>query len=352
MQLKMDNNKILIFVLDDGINNSVFAGQVLQPLLKKIEQNIYQKIYLVSFEKHVYCNDSSLEFPRDERLIIIQFKRLPFLGKISLYPSIYQLKKFLKNFNNYDLIARGPSAGWVAIKSIESNKCNFLTIQARGLLAAEYECTHLKTKNLLKNIWHNFRKKALFKVEKETFTQKKITNFCIESVTFALKEYLIEHFGANPKKITIAKDDFPETIPHEKRNEFRSEIRKKLNVAENTHIYCYSGSVKAWQYPELIIDFFKEKLTENNNIFLLILTQDVHEFSNFLNKENLDSKYYKIINVQHSEIYKYLSACDTGLIFRKKDIVSWVSRPVKAMEYKSVGLNIVHNNTVKWLIDL
>ncbi len=77
----------------------------------------------------------------------------------------------------------------------------------------------------------------------------------------------------------------------------------------------------------------------------------MQEFCNFLIKEKINSKFYQILNIQHSEIYKYLSACDTGLIFRKKDVVSWVSRPVKAMEYKSVGMNIVHNNTVKWLID-
>jgi len=48
-------------------------------------------------------------------------------------------------------------------------------------------------------------------------------------------------------------------------------------------------------------------------------------------------------------LYVYLAAADYGLLFRHKDIINWVSRPTKMLEYQAVGLKIIHNNTIEWL---
>ena len=66
----------------------------------------------------------------------------------------------------------------------------------------------------------------------------------------------------------------------------------------------------------------------------------------YINKQN-----YIIKTVAYSEIYKYLSAADYGIIFREINVLNWISRPTKALEYEAVGLKIIHNNTVKWLVD-
>jgi hypothetical protein len=54
-------------------------------------------------------------------------------------------------------------------------------------------------------------------------------------------------------------------------------------------------------------------------------------------------------NVPHGMIYRYLAACDIGLIFREPHLINWTSRPTKVLEYQAAGLEIVHNNTIDFL---
>lgn len=358
--------KNLIFVTYDGIQNSVFSGQVIQPLLKKITNNSALKVHIVSFEKNhlspVFAKASS---GKHLNLNIKIYRRLPVLGKLSLYPSVYYLKKFLKQFDNYEIISRGPLAGWVTTKAINKN-CTSHILQSRGLLAEEYEFTHLPHPSihtsspkgftgllgmpvrLFKHLWHTWRKNFLFKIEQEAYTNKNCT---IKPVSTALADYLIEIYKTDPDQIIIEKDDIPDLIPEEQKIEWRLQVRKELNIASNAQIFCYNGAIKSWQCPELVIEFFQKQLNRDINSFLMVLSQDKEQFEKLLlNNKNI--KNYLVLTVPHTEIYKYLCACDYGLIFRKSDhIVNWVSRPVKAMEYKAAGLEIIHNNTVKWLMD-
>lgn len=345
-------SKNLIFVVYDSISNSIFSGQVIQPLLKRLQEEQNLKIFLISFEKNKIPEEIISKYSSvHANLNLIIFKRFPFLGKITLYLSARKFKKFISKLDNYEIINRSPLAGWISMKIIDPNKCKSFTVQARGLLAEEHRFSHPKSKNLLRNLFNSWRANQLEKIEKESFNPKiKLKNFYIESVSTALKEYLINKFEADENYIKIASFDIPKKIPENQIKEWRKEIRQYLNKSENIHIYCYSGAVRAWQCPDMVINFFEQKLKRNKNIFLLVLTQDICEFEKIA-KNKIDSEHYKILSVKHEEIYKYLSACDTGLIFRKNHIVSWVARPVKAMEYQSVGMNIIHNGTTKWLLE-
>ncbi len=344
----MTNN--LVFVTYDSILNSVFSGQVIEPLIKKKQQNSTLNIYVISFEKS-FIDEEVIKKLIPKSIHFIQYRRLPVLGKWSLYSSIFFLKKFLRTFASYTLIARGPLAGFVGLKAIDKGCITFI-MQARGLLAEEYEVTHSQTTQFLKNKWHAWRKKKLFELEFAAFNpEKKPANFSIEAVSTALKTYLIEIFKVQKQFISIASHDIPSIIPASRRMQWRSIIRKKLGLYETTYVYCYNGAIKAWQCPTMVAQFFVQQLAQQKNIFLLVLTQDVKLFEQLLLNQGIDRAYFYVTEVPHHEIYAYLSACDTGLIFRKEHIVSWVSRPVKAMEYYSAGLTIIHNNTVKWLID-
>ncbi|EKD23453.1 MAG: glycosyltransferase-like protein [uncultured bacterium] len=160
---------------------------------------------------------------------------------------------------------------------------------------------------------------------------------------------MIKSFGAKSEIIDIAQDDIPKNLDKNLISKWKIEIRNNLNITHESIVYCYNGSIKAWQCPQEVITFFKSCLnnkTVNKNIFLLILTQDAKEFENLIKKENIQTDLYLIKTVAHQEIYKYLAACDYGIIFREESIVNWVSRPTKILEYESVGLKIIHNNTV------
>jgi len=73
------------------------------------------------------------------------------------------------------------------------------------------------------------------------------------------------------------------------------------------------------------------------------------EIEKSLNISKLPKDSYLLLSVKPNNLHKYLAACDVGLLFREKDIINWVSRPTKMLEYQSVGLKIEHNNTIAWL---
>src|SRR5262249_31289583 len=102
--------KTIVFITYDGIDNSVFLGQVLEPLLKLKRENNH--VILISFEKNLIPHnyEQACKELGDNNVIIL--KRLSFLGKVSLYHSIMKLKKIMSLFSSYEIIARGPLSGF------------------------------------------------------------------------------------------------------------------------------------------------------------------------------------------------------------------------------------------------
>jgi len=337
---------VQIFVIHDGIRNSVFQGQVLQPLLKKVAVNPALHITIVSFEKNIPTQQELDQLiPHKKQISIIFFKKFPFLGRITLLPAVRQLKKILKQFSSYTITARGPLAGWICMKALKKKCCKTFVVQARGLLAQEYQYVHTHTKNVVKKWWHRLRARQFETVEKKVYSNKNI-NF--EVVSHDLANYLFKIFGANSEKVTVAAD-LPKKFEPSIIAQWKTEIRKKLNIPEIAHVYCFNGAIKPWQCPQQVISFFSEQLKKNNNVFLLILTQNKKEFQELLSAQKLPEKKYLVMTVAHKDIYQYLAACDTGLLFREAHIINWISRPTKALEYHAVGLDIIHNSTVGWL---
>ncbi len=385
----------LIWLVYDGIAHSVFAGQVITPAVKLCDQNPEITITIITFEKRKppqtlidkYCSIHP-------RLRIRVMRKLPFLGTVSLYVALYQLKKYLSfdklrmsGEEGYELKARGPLAGWLALHASDarnnpsslSASSDYVTVQARGLLAEEYWYRYGKEKNLLKRIFHIWRHRELEAIEREVYGSKRIPpvsfdklrtsgrekfplalslskgakeikdGYKIEAVTPAMKEYLIKTYNADAQTIYIAQIDIPPVFEPAQITQWKHTIRNELNIARNAHVYCFIGSVKAWQKPDMVVEYFLKKLDEDPNAILLLLTKDIALFTRKLIDYKVPLTHVRILSVTHEEIYTYLSAANTGLIFRDNHILSRVARPVKAMEYQSVGLEIVHNGTVDWL---
>lgn len=339
---------MLIFVLYDGINNSVFQGQVLQPLLKKLESGAADRVLIISLEKvqpsPEVCAAINAAHPN---LSLIICKKYPFMGKLSLLPAISSLKKILNQQLAYNLMARGPLAGFVCTRAVDWKRCSSLTVQARGLLTQEYQYVTKDECNALRRVIHRLRTKLFMSLEIAAYADKKII---IEAVSPALKDYLVTQFGAHAQNIIIATHDLPPTFSSATVANWRQEIRTKLDIPTGAYVYCFNGSAKPWQCAPETIQFFEQRYAEDKNSFLLILSHDKAAFQSLLAHRNLPQSSYAILGVPHQEMFRYLSACDAGLIFREPSPVNWVSRPTKVLEYRAVGLEVIHNNTVAWLV--
>jgi len=338
-----------VFVLYDSITNSIFESQVLQPLIKRSKAYPKTKILLISFEKNQPSKKQLAAISLYKQIEIIILKRRPFLGMLSLKPATKTLHNIFKKLPAYVVCARGPHAGWISVQASKDIDCKQITIQARGLLAEEYAYVHHNKKSPF--TWlHHMRKKQFQKLEQLTYGHhhQKIS-VLFQAVSPALKEYMIQNYSTNSDRITIARDDLPEPIPKAQLLAYYTATRTKLGIGPSTRVFCYNGSAKPWQCPEKIVQFFVEQQKKENKSFLLILSQDKKQFEKLLKKYRVDPSHFYVCTIPHHEIYHYLAACDRGLLFREKNIINWVSRPTKALEYKVAGLEIIHNNTVQWL---
>ena len=358
-----NNSKKLAFILYDGIKNSVFTSQVLQPLLNRLVQDNNLEITLISFEKQRPNNKVLVDLiPAHDRLHFVICRRLPFFGKLSLCFAVLQLKRLLRIISCDQMITRGPLAGWVALKALGNfskkhrNNLNLqsLTIQARGLCAEEYRFACQKLKNcLLRGFCFKYIYSRLHEIEQQVYSQKSknILSFKvkIESVSPALKEYLITNFDADSANIVIAQKDLPKKVDKKRIQKWRKCTRKKLGISDDSFVYCYAGSARPWQCLPEALQYFSGKYQKNPKSFLLLLSQDKEKIENMICKTKVPKNNCALLSAKPAELNKYLCASDAGLLFRDKDIINWVSRPTKMLEYQAVGLDVIHNHTIAWL---
>ncbi|MEX0848622.1 MAG: hypothetical protein WD055_00150 [Candidatus Dependentiae bacterium] len=331
--------KSLIVIIYDGIANSVFESQVLQPLIRQKQQTPYLDIHIVSFEKQ-----TTVGTPNINGINFHIFKKYPFVHHMALIPAIIKLRRFLTSFTDYQLLARGPFAGYIAHKSATSTCCS-VTIQARGLVAEEYRYT---IENSRLTLIQTYRYKQFLHLEKKVYALNK-KHITFQAVSPALKNYLTKTFGTKKETISIAQHDIPSAIHTDQHIVKTQSIRTQLHVDQNKFVYCYNGSFKPWQCPHETIAFFKKQLIKDQHAFLLILTPDITLFKNALEHAHIKKEFYHICTVTQADLPVYIAAAQAGLLFRKPHIINTISRPTKALDYQAAGLHIIHNGTVEYV---
>lgn len=336
------SNDQLIFVLYDGIANSVFAGQVVAPLIAQLEKNDHLQATIISFEIATPSQTVLSSLPHHPRLHIKIESRFRFWGTGSLWPTSWRLKSFLAKFDRYRIIARGPLAGWICKQAL-TRGCTQLIIQARGLAAAEYAYAHPHGLVAQLRTWQ-YRQ-----IEKSAYANDQDIRISIEAVSDALKKFLIDEYQTSEDRISIAQVDIPASIDASHLHAWRTQVRTELAIPCDALVYCYNGSAKSWQCPRETIAYFKEQQIIKPHALLLVLTPDTLAFKHLLAQENIPLEQYRVCTVAHTQMYRYLAAADIGLLFREPHILNWVSRPTKALEYRAVGLPIMHNNTIGFL---
>lgn len=343
-------NHTLVVIITDSITNSVFESQVLIPLQKRMHAQQCGHAYIISFERKAIPPSLIDRFQNTYGVTFIIEKMLPFFGTITLWPACRTLSKRLRSFQDYSLIARGPLAGYIALKACGA--ATPLIVQARGLLAEEYDYTIDKTEEQGELSWliHRIRKYLFFRLERTIYSQA--SRYTIEAVSNALRDYLIEKYGTPKSSITIAAYDTPQKITAAVRAQWKTEIRNRLEIPLDATVLCYSGSLKAWQNITETIAYAQTEIGNNKNTYFVLYTQEVKQAVELLQYSSIPENNYRVLSVAQGELLNYMAACDKGILFRHKHIINWVSRPTKALEYQAAHLEIVHNNTIAMLADI
>jgi hypothetical protein len=339
-------------ILYDGVNNSVFESQVALPLRKRVEQGLYSEALIISFE-----NDPVQAQHHQKRLAplkLICFPKHMFWGTWSLWASISRLTNFFAHCKQpYDVIARGPLAGFITLMARDLKAENII-IQARGLLAEEYRYTHKNARGLSRLV-HRLRAHLFHRLEHTVFSVNWLSHYpqlSFEAVSPELKKYLTTSYTLAESAVKIASFDLPVLLDRDQKMAWKNEVRSELGISLDALVWCYAGSAKAWQCPQQTIVYFLQAAEKVKPIpaWLLILTTDTANFLSLLNELDLNNNPHIVLkHVPHAEIYRYLSACDEGIIMREPHLLNWISRPTKALEYQAVDLKIAHNNTIGFL---
>ena len=340
--------KYYLLVLYDSVENSVFAGQTLAPFARAIPSN--DRGLIVSFEDRKPRQDAIQLIQNYANIDHIIAHKTPFFGSVSLRYAAYQLNRIIKSYSITAIRARGPLAGWIVAHASRAQHMP-ITVQARGLAAEEYQYVQAQYHVLWQTIMA-FRARQYASIERFVYgTYAHQSNVQISAVSNALAHYLRETFHTPAQKITIEANDIPARLQAATIDQWRTAMRETLHINQSAKVFVYNGSAHAWQCPELIITKFITEYTKNRDAFLLIITPNTKTFHDLCKKYALPLSSYRIITVAHDQIYRYLAAADIGMIFRKSHIINWVSRPTKVLEYRAVGLPIMHNHTIAMLTD-
>jgi hypothetical protein len=335
----------LIFLLYDGIENSVFESQVLQPCIRMKKKAPQRTVCIISFEIHT-PSSALRELVRSHDIEIIIIKRRRFIAHYLLYPEIKALRNILTQFPYYSIKARGPLAGYLALKASSKKNCLHIIIQARGLLAQEYAYSNQERTMLFKPLvlCRTFLYASLEYAVYKKMQKVSAIYVVIEAVSPALKEYIVTTYKTSPEHISIAQDDLPEALAMHQKSYWRKAIRSSLGLSQDAFVYVYCGTAKSWQCPKEMIRFFASCTKPEKH--LLILSQDSDIFSSLMHAYQIDPKTFTLISCKQEKVLEYLCAADVGLLFRERHILNFVSRPTKLLEYLAVGLEIEHNNTI------
>ena len=364
------NKSVGLWILFDGIKNSVFQSQVLSVVNQQLNNKVFDRVVIVSFENNLSAAQELLHTLQvHSGLEFILAKRPIFIGAFNLDSCVEVVSDQIFKIFPQKIIARGPIAGYIALKALcrvqderqllqPATLLPKLTIQARGLLAKEHELVSQHGSwnplSMMANWFSGRRKLALeTAVYSELNLSKLAFDTKIEAVSSYLADYLMEEFGVSQQRITLATEDLVPHLPANLIQQYREQSRNRLGLVESSLVYCYAGSTKSWQCCSETVDLFWELFENNPTIFFLVLTTEPAVFENLLRKKHIPADNYAVLSCStQEEYYKLMCAADIGVVLRQDHVANWVSRPTKVLDYLACGLKLKHNNSVGWIIEL
>ena len=100
----------------------------------------------------------------------------------------------------------------------------------------------------------------------------------------------------------------------------------------------------SWQNVFRTLEVFKlikSKLVENSFLILLIKKNDHFIVNEFLHQLCIDSQWYLLKEVSHSEILNYLNASDMGVALRHNHKMNKIASSGKVLDYLACGLPVL-----------
>lgn len=124
----------------------------------------------------------------------------------------------------------------------------------------------------------------------------------------------------------------------------RYKLRSYYNISNEINVFMYSGSMVAYQAVEQQIILYR-KILERNNHIIFYLTSDVAIAKKTFKEFPQDR--FIIKSVPFTEMNDYYNLADFSFLIRDSLILNFVASPTKFGEYCLTGLPVIMNDTVE-----
>jgi hypothetical protein len=170
-----------------------------------------------------------------------------------------------------------------------------------------------------------------------------LEKFCISSattvilVTKAMQEY-VENKYKSIKFDSLVYPIYPNNVFKEADPSKIEQLKTKLNIADDSVLFLYSGNAQKWQNIDLMMELIK-KYSEVENFIFVILTGDLDAFESKLKEFGLDGcKNIFLNSVMPQELNSYYALANYGFLLRDEHILNRVANPTKIVEYLYYGM--------------
>lgn len=343
----------LIYLSYWGINEGLTKASVIPniKMLEKFEQ--IEKIDLFTIERNQLENsDGYNSVKTTNHFLISKFKNFRILNKLYDFLSFpNQISRLIKSGNTDILICRGAPAGAIGLLALKKSKIPFI------VESFEPHAEYMRESG----VWSKFSLSYILEKRWERKIKEKAMALLPVSENYKntlIKESRTEKIHIAPCAVDAAVFRFD--------NSERKKLREKLDISKDKTVGIYVGKFgdiylkdEFFEILKILSNELKEKFH-----FIILSPQKRNEILSLVNNHNIDTKSLEILNVDHREVPKYLSAADYGLTTVRPSPHRKYCSPIKTGEYWANGLpvlitegigddsDIISQNNIGSLIDL
>ncbi len=121
---------------------------------------------------------------------------------------------------------------------------------------------------------------------------------------------------------------------------WREAMRAQLRLTDRL-VVAYCGSLERYQLPDQCVRLFKIIAGLRDDAHFLAITTHPARMQQVVDSAGLPASSYTIVSCAASDVPRYLSAADVGLMLRDQSTVNRVASPLKLGEYLAAGLPVI-----------
>jgi glycosyltransferase involved in cell wall biosynthesis len=314
---------MIFYLTYNDLPSGIFSSQVID-VVKYIKDNFDVKIKLVSFISLRRFKENKLKIKQELPEAIV----VPMFPGVRRWKQNYFLLSYLIYRNNvHTIIGRSLFAASLALYAKKKTKVKKVIYDGRGAIAEEWKEYNVGGGSITINEIESLERDCVMHTDFRISVSKQLIQYWIKTYNYNIKEHVV---------IPCTLNFIYENVDLTRQN--ISHVRNKIGFCDTDVVLVYSGSISGWQSFDLLCNFLKQNINQNENIKILFLSDLDNNIQKLLDEFPSKIQYLKVLP---HEVPNYLIAADYGLLIREESITNKVASPVKFAEYLACGLKVL-----------